>query len=354
MKLVQRGVIAGLAGVLVLATAACSGTQEPASAPSPSPDEAISSGEPSFPVTIEHIYGETVIEEEPERVATIAWVNPDVVLALGVVPVGMDKDSYGNTEDGSTAWKNAKLEELGAPMGSDDAPALFDTTNGVNFDAIAETTPDVIAAAYSGLTQEEYDKLSQIAPVIGPGVASYQTPWQQSTQMIGDALGKPDEAMAMIADVESMVEDNGVSAHPEFADVTAIAGNLDVAVGGINIYTAGDNRTRFLKMLGIPVADFVAANAPEDEFFFNWSAERGNEIESDLFFTWLPEGTTSEDVTDDPLFGQIPAVKKGGLVAIADEADVLAISALSPLSVPYALDRVVPLFVEAADAVTEG
>ncbi len=353
MKLSRRSA-AGLVGVLLLAVAGCSGTQGAQSTPTATPEEAVSSETSPFPVTIEHIYGETVIESEPERVATIAWVNPDIVLALGVVPVGMDQDTYGNTEDGSTAWKNAKLEELGAPMGSEDAPVLFDATNGVNFDAIAEATPDVIAAAYSGLTEDEYDKLSQIAPVIGPGVANYQTPWQQSTEMIGNALGKSDEAAQLIEDTEALVEENGVSAHPEFADVTAIAGNLDVAAGGINIYTEGDNRTRFLGMLGIPVADFVEENAAEDEFFFNWSAERGNEIESDLFFTWLPEGTTTQDVIDDDLFGQIPAVESGGLVAIPDEADVLAISALSPLSVPYALDRVVPLFVEAADTVTEG
>ncbi|MGO1489423.1 MAG: ABC transporter substrate-binding protein [Arachnia sp.] len=350
MKLPRRSIVAGLASALILLTAACSGTQDPES--TPLPGEATSTAASGFPVTIEHIYGETVVKSEPQRVATISWVNPDIVLALGVVPVGMELDTYGNTDDGSTVWKNAQLDELGAPMGSADAPAQFDATNGVNFDAIAESTPDLIAAAYSGLTQEEYDKLSEIAPVIGPGVASYQTPWQQSTQMIGDALGKSDEAAELTAEIESMVEDRGVSAHPEFADVTAVAGNLDVAVGGINIYTAGDNRTRFLEMLGIPVADFVAANSPEDEFFFNWSAERGNEVESDLFFTWLPEGTSSEDVLNDDLFGQIPAVAKGGLVAIPEEADVLAISAMSPLSLPYALDRVVPLFVDATSAVT--
>ncbi|MGO1384494.1 MAG: hypothetical protein ACTHU1_06810, partial [Arachnia sp.] len=57
-------------------------------------------------------------------------------------------------------------------------------------------------------------------------------------------------------------------------------------------------------------------------------------------------------VMNDDLFGQIPAVAKGGLVAIPEEADVLAISAMSPLSLPYALDRVVPLFVDATSAVT--
>ena len=41
---------------------------------------------------------------------------------------------------------------------------LFDETDGIDFEAVADTDPDVILAAYSGLTQEDYDTLSEIAP----------------------------------------------------------------------------------------------------------------------------------------------------------------------------------------------
>ena len=44
--------------------------------------------EGAFPVTIEHAYGETTVEQEPERVVALGWSDPDVVLSLGVVPVG--------------------------------------------------------------------------------------------------------------------------------------------------------------------------------------------------------------------------------------------------------------------------
>ena len=40
----------------------------------------------AFPVTIEHAFGETTIESKPERIATVAWANHEVPLALGVVP----------------------------------------------------------------------------------------------------------------------------------------------------------------------------------------------------------------------------------------------------------------------------
>ena len=43
--------------------------------------------EGAFPVEIQHAYGTTVIEAEPERVATLFDSNPDPVLALGVPTV---------------------------------------------------------------------------------------------------------------------------------------------------------------------------------------------------------------------------------------------------------------------------
>ncbi len=47
-----------------------------------------------------------------------------------------------------------------------DAPNVFDDVDGLDFEAISDCDPDVILASYSGLTQEDYDTLSQIAPVI--------------------------------------------------------------------------------------------------------------------------------------------------------------------------------------------
>ena len=49
----------------------------------------------AFPITIEHALGETTIEEEPTRVATLGWTDQDHALSLGVVPVGSTKLTWG-------------------------------------------------------------------------------------------------------------------------------------------------------------------------------------------------------------------------------------------------------------------
>ena len=109
----------------------------------------------SYPMTISHAYGETVIESQPERVATISWGNQDVPLALGIVPVGVSKANYGETDkNGLLPWTGEKYAELG-----EESPVVYDDVDGLDYEAISDSNPDIILAAYSGITQEEYDLL---------------------------------------------------------------------------------------------------------------------------------------------------------------------------------------------------
>ena len=127
-----------------------------------------------FPVTIEHAFGTTTIESAPERVATVAWANHEVPIALGVVPVGMSKATWGDDDnDGVLPWVEDALTAMGAST-----PVLFDETDGINFEAVADTKPDVILASYSGLTQEDYDTLSKIAPVVAFPEVAWGTSWE--------------------------------------------------------------------------------------------------------------------------------------------------------------------------------
>lgn len=341
-----RGMLAAAAVVLLSVSACSTGPADGSTG-----GETAAGSSDAFPVTIEHAFGETVIEEQPERVATVSWVNDDVALSLGVVPVGMPAVEWGGNENKSTPWKDAKLEELGAPIGSEKAPEQYSEADGIAFDEIAALTPDVILAAYSGLTQEDYDTLSKIAPVVAYPELAYGTDWQDSTMMIGEALGKTEEAKKLVAETEQTI-DAKASEYPQLAGKSFIYGNLEPAKGdGVNVYTMNDNRPKFLTSIGMKQAD-VVTNATSDsgEFFIPWSAEKANELESDIFVTWVPDAKTKQQVIEDPLLSQIPAVENDALVADSDNTLTLSISAASPLSLPWALDQFLPMLGEAADA----
>ncbi|UZX05015.1 iron-siderophore ABC transporter substrate-binding protein [Arthrobacter sp. CDRTa11] len=338
----------------VLAAAALTMTACSTGPASSATDAGTSSASSSqFPVTIKHVYGETTIKEQPKRVATVSWVNDDVSIALGVVPVGLPKNEWGGNDQGSTPWKDAALEKLGAGFGSDKAPVQYSETDGINFTEIAKLTPDVILAAYSGLTEEDYKKLNEIAPVVAHPELAYGTSWQDSTSIIGKALGKDAEAAKLIADTESTIKDK-VAKFPQIAGKTFIYGNLEPAsADGVNVYTANDNRPRFLSEIGMKLASVVEDNSKgSKEFFLPWSAEKANELDSDIFVTWVPDAATTDTIKSDPLLGQIPAIKKGGLVADSDNTLTLSISASSPLSLPWSLDTFLPQLASAADKVT--
>lgn len=303
-----------------------------------------------FPVTVKHIYGETVIKAAPQRVATVSWVNDDIAIALGVVPVGMPKNEWGGNGQGSVPWKDAALEKAGAAIGTDKAPVQYSEADGVNFTEIAKTSPDIILAAYSGLTQEDYDKLSKIAPVIAFPEAPYGTAWQDSTTMIGAALGRSQDAKDLIAATEKTIAGQAAK-YPAIKGKTFIYGNLEPAKSdGVNVYLSGDNRPKFLTSIGMELAPVVVeAEKDADGFFIPWSAEKANELDSQVFISWVPDNKTKEAITKDPLLGQIPAVKAGAFVADSDNTLTLAISASSPLSLPWALDAFLPQLAAAAE-----
>ena len=336
---------AALIAALGLGLTACS--TGPASSTAAAPAPAAGS---AFPVTIKHVFGETTIKNQPQRVVTVSWVNDDVSLALGVVPAGMPKNEWGGNAKGSTPWKDAALDKLGAGFGSGKAPAQYSEADGINFTEIAKLNPDVILGAYSGLTAEDYKKLSAIAPVVAQPEVAYGTSWQDSTVMIGKALGKETEASKLIADTEGAIKDK-VSRYPQLAGKTFIYGNLEPAKSdGINIYTANDNRPRFLSEIGMKLAPVVAEKSGNSkEFFIPWSAEKANELSSDVFVSWVPDAKAADSIKADALLGQIPAVKNGALVADSDNTLTLSISASSPLSLPWALDAFLPKLAGAGD-----
>ena len=295
-----------------------------------------SSGD-GFPVTIEHAYGETVIESKPERVATVAWSNQEVPIALGVVPVGMAEVTWGDDDgDGVLPWVEDKLEELGAQT-----PVLFDETDGIDFEAVADTQPDVILAAYSGLTQEEYDTLSKIAPVVAYPEVAWGTSYEDMIRLNSAALGLADEGDALIEELHGDV-DAALADHPELADANVLFSYIDPSdFSQIGFYTSLDTRPGFLESLGLPVPAVVAEESDGVQFYTSVSAEQADRFaDVDVFVTYGDaSGSIIPQLQADPLLSQIPAIAEGR-IAILEESTPLAASANpSPLSIGWGIDE---------------
>lgn len=296
----------------------------------------------AFPVTIEHAFGETTIEAEPERVATLGWSDQDHALALGVVPVGATKLTWGGNANGSSDWFDDELEDLGA-----EAPVRYDDTDGVPVDEIAKTDPDVILATNSGLTQADYDKLTKIAPVVAYPEAPWVTPWQTSLETVGKALGRSSIAEEVKKETEEDIAE-AREENPEIQGKTMIFGYLTTTdLSQIGIYAPQDPRVAFMHDLGLVDAPDVAEAIKPGEFYGQVSAERASDLESDVFLTWAETTKDMETFASDKLIGQVPAIKSGHAYAEADKPIALAVTNPTPLSIETIIDEFLPEVVSA-------
>ena len=321
-------------GVVAVATVALS-----LAACSTTPDEGdVAASDGVFPVTIEHVYGTTTIDEKPERVATVAWSNHEVPLALGVVPVGMGKVTWGDDDDnGVLPWVEDKLEELGA-----ETPVLFDETDGIDFEAVADTAPDVILASYSGLTQEEYDTLSKIAPVVAYPEVAWGTSLDDMIRMNSTAIGLEAEGEQLIADLEGEI-DTALANHSELEGKKVLFSFIDPTdFSQIGFYTVHDTRPGFLADHGLPLPAIVEEeSAGTDEFYVTVSAEEADRFaDVDVFVTYgEADGAIISQLQADPLLSQIPAIAAGNIVLLENGSPLAASANPSPLSIGWGADE---------------
>ena len=290
----------------------------------------------AFPVTIEHKFGEITIESEPERVVSIGFADQDWLLALGVTPIAI-REWYGEFPYATWPWAQ---DELG-----DATPEVLPSTE-LNFEQIAALRPDLIVGVGSGMTDSDYDKLSQIAPTLAQpdDYIDYGVPWDVTTELIGKAVGKPAEAAALIEHVNGLYAD-ARQANPDFEGATsAVAFYFENLPGA---YSSSDSRSRLMQDLGFvtpPEFDELAG----DSFYFSVSSEDIDTLDTDVLI-WI---MGSEE--------ELPALAnmatRPSLRAYAEGREVItdtllsgAFSFASPLSIEYLLELLVPELALAVD-----
>lgn len=299
----------------------------------------------SFPLTIEHALGTTIIPAKPVRVATVAWANHEVPLALGVVPVGFARANFGDDDDdGLLPWVAEQLEELGAQT-----PALFDEGDGIDFEAVAATDPDVILAAYSGLSQQDYDLLSQIAPVVAYPDAPWSTDWREMIDLNSRALGLAEEGAALVASIEAEIAD-AVAAHPELEGKRAMfvthLNAFDLST--INFYTANDTRVKFFEDLGLQSPQSVKDASAPGKYSGSVSAERIDSFNDvDILVTYGDQQLV-DAVQANALISKMPAAARGAIVVLGSDPIGTAANP-TPLSISFILDDYLELLSSAAE-----
>lgn len=289
-------------------------------------------------IVLDHAFGQTILDKKPERVATIAWGNHDVALALGIVPVGFSKANYGVSADkGVLPWTEEKIKELNGKAN------LFDDLDGLNFEAISNSKPDVILAGYSGITKEDYDTLSKIAPVAAYKSKPWQTLWRDMIKIDSKALGMEKEGDELIKNTEARISKE-LEKHPEIKGKIKGKKVLFTMINAADtskfwIYTSKDPRANYLTDLGLVFPESLKEFESEDSFAKEISAEEANKInDADVIITY-GDDKTLEALQKDPLLGKINAIKNGAVAVIPYNTPLAASCTPTPLSINYTIEE---------------
>lgn len=293
--------------------------------------------------TIEHKYGSTEVRGTPERIVTVGYTDQDPVLALGVTPVAV-REWFG--ERPSATWQWAR-DELG------DAEPEVLPSGELNFEQIANLDPDLIIGVSSGMTREEYETMSEIAPTVvqSDEYVDFGVPWQEQTRVVGQALGRRKRAAKLISELEARFTESR-KAHPEFEGASGVVVGLTSEDESYtpSPYGPQDARSRFLTSLGFEILEEIAELAG-DSFFADLSRERLGLIDTDLLVWVAVQADDFTAVRKDPLYQQLAAAKEGRDIFL-EELLAGALSFSTVLSLPFALDELVPRFAAAIDGDT--
>jgi iron complex transport system substrate-binding protein len=291
----------------------------------------------AFPVTIEHEFGSTTVESEPKRVVTVGLTDQDAVLAVGVVPVATT-NWFGTAPGRIFPWAKDKLADATVPQ------VLEGETE---FEKVAALKPDLILALYAGITDKDYKLLSAIAPTIGhpKGEVNYAITWQEQTEIVGRALGRPAAAKEMVAATEQVITDTAAG----YPDLKGKTGAVVTPYEGIFVYAPEDPRGRLLTSLGMTYLPALA-DVAKDEFGASISVEKANLMNDAAAVIWF--GSKDQVATAVPTFPNLDVAKRGGAIYVEEDNDdpfYISTSFITVLSLPFLLENLAPKLSAAVD-----
>ena len=260
----------------------------------------------SYPVTVNHDGGETVVEQEPTRIAALEWHLVEDLLVMGIQPVAIAD------VDGFKTWVtiDTQLADNVQDVGLRQEPSL---------EALSAAEPDLIL----GLDYRDaaiYDQLADIAPTILLSAYPKEegvTPLEDLRERLrfeASFLNRASQADAAIAAMDATIE--------EQAGAIADAGLTGAPFVVIQGFTYENAPVWRIFTDGALVGNAISATGLENA----WTADGGdwgfttNSIES---FVELPkdvnvfyivndtDNIVDGVLADDPIWQSLPFVQEG-------------------------------------------
>lgn len=312
--------------VLVCLMAAALGTAMLAACGSPE----TRSRETGAAVSITHKFGTTTIKGVPKRVVALDTQWTDVLLAMGVTPVGRAADPKMGP-GGRAPWQTA------LPASSRSFPLDI---KGPPLEQVAAVHPDLIVGTYTITDRTMYAKLSKIAPTVASFDNRQVERWPDLVRAAGKIFHDRARGERVVSGVNAKVaairKRMPWLKGKTFALAQYVVGDSVIAVADPN-----DGSNVLFRSLGLrQYPRLVAEGKRQKTVRISVSPERLDVLRSDLLL-FLINGGTKADLKDLPGWNGLPSVRDGS-AAVLDYPTIAGLNTPTPLSIPAALDKLAP------------
>jgi iron complex transport system substrate-binding protein len=252
--------------------------------------------------TIQHAMGTTEIIGTPQRVVVLTNEGTDMLLALGVTPIGAVKSWQG--EPYSDYLKD-QLEDV--PMVGDEFQP--------NLERIVSLQPDLIIG--SKVRQEQvYPKLAAIAPTVFSETLGVT--WKDNLQLYAKALNKEAKAKALLTEWDDRV----ASFKAQLGDRSPTVSLVRFMPGTVKIYYQQSFPGQIVAEVGL----LRPSSQQKDGFAEEISLESIAKIEADYLFYFTynqgDQNNQGEDFKnqwfDNPLWQKLAVVQNHKIYEVSD------------------------------------
>ncbi|WP_030263207.1 ABC transporter substrate-binding protein [Streptomyces violens] len=261
----------------------------------------------AFPRTVNTAMGKVEIPSEPKRVVVLDTGELDDVTMLGIKPVGA-VSPHMKTEGGFPQYLKGKTKGL-----TDVGPLLEP-----NLEKIASLKPDLILS--SKVRHEKvYDKLKAIAPTVFTETTG--GPWKANLKVHAKALGKEKQAAAAMKSYEERAKHLGEAIKKKDKGQMPSASVVRFIAGPTRLYQKSSFSGVVLEDIGLERPKSQSSTDPEKPML-DVSPEEIDKADADLVFVTVadtPSKTQKKDVTSNPVWKDLPAVKDKKVFEVPDE-----------------------------------
>lgn len=283
-------------------------------------------------VTIGHSLGQTNVDGVPARIVALGTQWLDATQALGVLPVGYIDDVEVVTGE-PAPWEPSTLTD-----------SIRIDPRGDVLAQVSELDPDLILIPGFAADEKNYRDLSKIAPTV-PNLGNAQVDsWTAQLDILGKILDREGQAQSVVANLEGRI-DAVAAKYPALKGKTYETVRVDAPTDITFVTNPEVGANALFTQLGMTLPEKLLAEVPTGRRTF--PIERILEFPTDLLIVTAPTDDLATAPTAVPGFADMPAAQTGSIVDL-NLAIGTGLDLLSPLSLPYVLDRLEPGFATVA------